>query len=543
MDNNYLWWRDGIIYQIYPRSFADGNGDGIGDLEGIIAHLDYLKDLGVDAIWLSPIYPSPDVDFGYDVADYLNIDPKFGTLETFDRLVKEAHERGIRVVLDLVLNHTSDQHPWFQESRKSRDNPYRDYYIWRDPKPNGAPPNNWGSIFGGEAWELDPTTGQMYLHIFYKEQPDVNWHNPAVRQYMLDVFRFWLNRGVDGFRLDVFNAYFKHPDLPDNPLNLKPANLLQGLASPFFIQEHRYDIDQPEMIPLLNEIRAILDSYPERYAVGETFIGGAEKAARYVGNDKLHAAFNFEFLECPWWAKAFYDSIARWERVLPADAWPNYVLNNHDRVRSATRYCRGENDERLKVAATLLLTLRGTPFMYYGEEIGMRDIKITREQVQDPIGKRLWPLFKGRDGCRSPMQWSAAPNAGFSPAGVTTWLPVHPNYRTRNVEAQSADPNSLLNYYKRLIALRKNSLALRQGMFTPVTYGTRFILAYLRQVEGETVLVALNFSERRQNLVLGHELAGRRWELLLSSKRASMVPVEGSLIPLEPNEALLLRQA
>ena len=539
MNSTYLWWRDGIIYQIYPRSFADSNGDGIGDLDGITANLDYLQDLGIDAIWLSPIYPSPDIDFGYDVSNYLDIDPRFGSLESFDRLTREAHARGLRIILDLVLNHTSDQHPWFTESRKSRDNLFRDYYFWRDPKPNGDPPNNWLSIFGGAGWEPDPTTGQLYFHMFTKEQPDVNWRNPAVRQYMLDVFKFWFDRGVDGFRLDVFNAYYKSETLADNPMKpfkLDPRNLV-----PFFRMNHVSDIDQAEMIPLLNDIRAVADSYGETYVVGETFVGEADTAVQYIGDDKLHAAFNFEYTRSPWWARAFYNAIQRWEKLLPAGAWPNYVLNNHDVTRSATRYARGEEDDRLKVAAAMLLTMRGTPFLYYGEEIGMRDIKLARDQIKDPVGRQFWPFFKGRDGCRAPMQWSSAPNAGFSPLGVDTWLPVHPDFKTRNVMGQQADPDSLLNWYKRLVGLRKTYPALRAGAFLPVTDGTNFILSYLRQTEAETLLVALNFSSRRQQLVLGRELSGRKWELLLSNKRTSMIPVEGALIPLEPNEALIFK--
>jgi alpha-glucosidase len=536
MDNNFLWWRDGIIYQIYPRSFADANNDGIGDLDGIITRLDYLKDLGIDAIWLSPINPSPDVDFGYDVSNYHDIDPKYGTLASFDRLVNEAHARGIRIILDLVLNHTSDQHPWFIESRKSRDNPYRDYYLWRDPKPNGNPPNNWLSIFGGDGWELDPATGQMYFHMFCKEQPDVNWRNPAVRKAMLDVFRFWLERGVDGFRLDVFNAYFKHPELKDNPTKLI------GLRG-FERMQHINDIDQPDMIPLLQEIRALLDSYDERYVVGETFLGGAEKAALYCGDHLLHASFNFEFLQSSWWARAFFQAIQRWEQDLSGKgAWPNYVLNNHDSSRSATRYTHNEDDNRLKVAAAMLLTMRGTPFLYYGEEIGMRDIKLAREQIQDPVGKRYWPIVKGRDGCRSPMQWNAGPNAGFTQATIDPWLPIHPDSSERNVVNQLANPDSLLIFYKSLIALRKETPALRSGMFTPITYGTRFLLAYLRQLPNETVLVALNFSSRRQRLVLGRQLANTRWKLLLSNKRTSMVDPDSDIMVLEPNEAILLKQ-
>jgi alpha-glucosidase len=539
MNNSYLWWRDGIIYQIYPRSFADSNGDGIGDLDGITAHLDYLQDLGIDAIWLSPIYPSPDIDFGYDVSNYLDVDPRFGTLESFDRLTKEVHARGLRIILDLVLNHTSDQHPWFVESRKSPDNPFRDYYLWRDPKPNGDPPNNWLSIFGGAGWEPDPTTGQLYFHMFTKEQPDVNWRNPAVRQYMVDVFKFWFNRGVDGFRLDVFNAYYKNEALADNPM--MPFNLDPKLLVPFFRMNHVNDIDQAEMIPLLNDIRAVADSYGETYIVGETFIGEAEIAVRYIGDDKLHAAFNFKYLRSSWWARAFYQAILHWEKLLPEGAWPNYVLNNHDVNRSATRYARGEDDDRLKVAAAMLLTMRGTPFLYYGEEIGMRDVNLAHDQIMDPVGRRFWPFFKGRDGCRAPMQWSAAPNAGFSPLGVETWLPVHPDFKTRNVMEQQADPDSLLNWYKRLVGARKTHPALRTGAFIPVTDGTNFILSYLRQADAETLLVALNFSSRRQQLVLGREFSGRKWELLLSNKRTSMIPVEGALIPLEPNEALILK--
>ncbi|HMN59927.1 MAG TPA: alpha-glucosidase [Anaerolinea sp.] len=541
MDKNYLWWRDGIIYQIYPRSFADSNGDGIGDLDGITARLDYLQDLGVDALWLSPIYPSPDVDFGYDISNYTDVDPKFGSLEGFDRLTNEAHKRGLRVILDLVLNHTSDQHPWFIESRKSKSNPFRDYYLWGEPKLNGDPPNNWLSVFGGAGWELDPGTGQMYFHMFYKEQPDVNWRNPQVRQYMLDVFKFWLDRGVDGFRLDVFNACLKHPDLLDNPpaaLKLRPESLL-----PFFRMQHIHDIDSPDLVPLLGEIRKILDSYGDTYVVGETFLGGPETAAGYTGSDRLHAAFNFDFLRCSWWARAFFQSIQGWDSLLGSDGWPNYVLNNHDTVRSATRFVRGEDDDRLKVAAAMLLSLRGTPFMYYGEDIGMRNISLTRDQIKDPIGRRFWPISVGRDGCRAPMQWSAAPNAGFAPPHTETWLPLHPDYQTRNVMNQQADPDSLLNWYKRLIALRKAHPALRTGSFVPLTQGTNFVLAYLRPAENEAVLVAFNFSSRRQRLVLGPEQASRSWSLLLSNRRSSMVPVESDVIPLEPYEAIFLRQS
>jgi alpha-glucosidase len=530
--NKTLWWRDGCIYQIYPRSFADSNGDGTGDLNGITARLDYLSGLGVDAIWLSPINPSPDVDFGYDVSDYNGIDPRYGTLEDFDRLVAAAHQRGIRVVLDLVLNHTSDQHAWFVQSRKSRDNPYRDWYLWADPAARGGPPNNWESVFGGKGWELDPATGQYYFHMFYKQQPDLNWRNPAVRQAMLDVFRFWLERGVDGFRLDVFNVYFKDAQLRSNPPRL-------GLRG-FDRQQHVYDVDQPEMESLLAEIRALVDTYPERYLVGETFESTPALAARYCKPGLLHATFNFKFLKCRWNASAFLRSIQEWETALDPGAWPTWVLNNHDVPRAGTRYGQGENDERLKVAAALLLTQRGTPFLYAGEEIGMRDIPIRRGQILDPIGKRYWPFFIGRDGCRSPMQWDSGPQAGFTTG--RPWLPLHQNAGARNVAAMEEEPESLLNFYKRLLRLRRDVPALRDGMFQPLNFTPYRILAYLRQDQTGAVLVAMNFGRLPHKFVLGGELSRRRWRLLLSNKRERLEQEQFFLLPLAGNEVCILKQ-
>ncbi|MEN4042771.1 MAG: alpha-glucosidase [Anaerolineaceae bacterium] len=533
MTKTRLWWRDGAIYQIYPRSFVDSNATGIGDLNGIISRLAYLQELGVEAIWLSPIYPSPDVDFGYDVSNYTAIDARFGTLADFDRLVVEAHRRGIRVVLDLVLNHTSDQHPWFTESRKSRENAFSDWYMWRDPRPGGKQPNNWQSVFGGSGWEYEPARRQYYFHMFYQQQPDLNWRNPKVRQAMLDVFQFWLERGVDGFRLDVFNVYFKHADFLDNPRKW-------GLRG-FDRQRHLYDADQPEMIPLLREVRKLLDAYQERYVVGETFLSSPQVAARYTGADMLHASFNFEFMARRWHPKPFLRSIQRWEAALSPDAWPNYVLNNHDVRRSASRYGKGEDDERLKVAAALLLTQRGTPFLYYGEEIGMRDISLARSELKDPIGRRYWPIYKGRDGCRSPMQWDDSPHAGFS-AGVP-WLPVHPNYVQRNVAAQQANPSSLYHFYRRLLALRKQVPALVEGVFLPLTYDPRLVLGYLRQTVDQTVLVGLNFSGRPISLALGAELTRSNWTLLLSNQRDELDAKASSSLRLAPNEAcILLRQ-
>jgi alpha-glucosidase len=547
---NLPWWKTGIIYQIYPRSFADSNDDGIGDLAGITARLDYLLDLGVDAIWLSPIYPSPDADFGYDISDYTGVDPKFGSLDDFDRLVQAAHVRGIHIVMDMVLNHTSDQHPWFLQSSSAKDNPYRDWYIWADPKPGGGPPNNWQSVFGGPGWEFHPDTGQYYYHMFTKEQPDVNWHNPAVRRAMLDGFRFWLERGVDGFRLDVFNVYFKDKALRSNPVRF-PLPLFS-----FFGQQHLYDMHRPEMIPLLQDLRVLLDAYSvdgrECYAVGEAFVSSPKQTASYIGADRLHAAFNFEFLgsnllipAMDWSAQRFSAAVLHWEHALGPESWPNYVLNNHDQVRSATRFRAffhdSEDDARLKVAAALLLTLRGTPFLYYGEEIGMRDIPIrSREEVLDPVGKTFWPFMKGRDGCRSPMQWDGTPGAGFTGTKVRPWLPLNPDYISRNVEAQRANPRSLYNFYRQLIAVRRSSPALLEGMYQPLTFGTRYLFAYLRATNQQTVLVALNLSGRRKRLVLGSLLAHANFRLLLSSTRDTIPPIHGGMLPLEPYEAVVI---
>lgn len=505
MKKDFLWWRDGIIYQIYPRSFADSNNDGIGDLPGITSKLDYLKDLGIDAIWLSPIYPSPDVDFGYDVADYTAIDPKFGTMQDFEKLVKEARKRDIHIILDLVLNHTSDQHPWFIESRKSKDNHYHDWYLWQDPKPDGSEPNNWAAVFGGSGWEYDPDLDQYYYHMFYPAQPDLNWRNPDVRQAMLNVFRFWLKKGVDGFRLDVFNEYFKDAEFRDNP----PAIGIRR----FDWQKHIYDTSQPEMYPLLNEIRAILDKHKDAYAVGETFLAKPEDAADYCrGNDKLHAAFNFKFTNSRWHPKRFLNALEEWYACLGEDAWPNNVLSNHDLKRAATRYCLGRADERAKIAAAMLLTIKGTPFIYYGEEIAQRDIPIHRkEDVLDPIGRTFWPLHKGRDGCRAPMQWNSDINAGFSES--KPWLPVNGDYLERNVGRQINNPDSVLNFYKQIIAIRKSEPALQRGDFKSLDPGDRFLMAYERSMGEDRLLVILNFSGRD----LSFSLPDGQWISLLDS--------------------------
>lgn len=531
----YLWWKDGVIYQIYPRSYYDTTGSGIGDIPGVIRKLDYLADLGVDAIWLSPIFPSPDVDFGYDVSDYLDIDPKFGTMADLERLLDEAHRRDLRVILDLVLNHTSEQHLWFRDACRGRGSRYRDHYIWAAPKPGRRPPNNWGSIFGGSAWTYDEASGEYYLHLFYKEQPDVNWRNPRVHDAMLDVIRFWCDKGVDGFRLDVFNLYYKHPSLPDNPRRLIPS---PPYARRFDWQEHVHDYDQPELMPLLGEIRQTLDNYPERYVVGETFPDNAEAAAHYSAPGYLHGAFNFEFTHCPWSARRFQRAIRRWEGLLGAEGWPTYVLGNHDLTRPASRYGLKGNDDRLKVAAALLLSLRGTPFIYYGDEIGMRDIPIrSKKEVLDPVGRRFWPFFKGRDGCRSPMQWTAGRNAGFS--GGRAWLPVHENYAERNVESQLKDPGSLLNLYRSLLRLRRKHAALRRGDLTILTGTPPAVLAFRRALEGQSLFIILNFSGRTQRFA-HQDLHPGNVDLLFSSHPGELWLIEGGKLVLTGNQAAIL---
>lgn len=534
---DYLWWKEGVIYQIYPRSYYDTTGNGIGDLPGIIRKLDYITDLGVDAIWLSPTFPSPEVDFGYDVSDYFDINPLFGTLKDMDRLVEQAHNRGLRVILDLVLNHTFDQHPWFQDARQNKTSEYRDHYIWAAPKPGGKRPNNWGSVFGGPAWTFDQTSGEYYLHLFYAEQPDLNWRNPRVRDAMLDIFRYWCDRGVDGFRLDVFNLCYKHPSLPDNPRRPLPT---PPFVRRFDWQQHCYDYDQPDLLPLLSEIRGILDSYPERYAVGETFPGRPEMAARYSAPGYLHAAFSFEFARCPWNPGRLKSAIERWNGLLGTAGWPTYVLGNHDLARPATRYAAGENDDRLRVAAALLLCLRGTPFIYYGDEIGMRDIPINRkDDVLDPVGRRYWPFYKGRDGCRSPMQWTDAPGAGFT-AGKP-WLPVHENSQERNVESQLQNPASLLNLYRSLLRLRREYLALRRGDLTLLTDTPRAVLAFCRESEEQTLCVVLNFSPGPQRFS-HQDLAAGELELILSSLPGEPMLVEDGELALAGNQVAIFKR-
>ncbi len=535
------WWRTGVIYQIYPRSFADSDGDGVGDLAGIIARLDHLasgpEGLGVDAIWLSPIYPSPGLDVGYDVSDYVGIDPRYGTLADFDRLVDESHRRGIKVILDLVLNHTSQAHPWFVESRASRTGPKADWYLWRDPAGrtrSGRPirPNNWRSWFGGPAWTWDETRQQFYLHTFLPEQPDVNWRQPAVRLAMLEVVRTWLERGVDGFRFDVFNAFFKHPDLPSNPRRL-------GGRQSYWWQRHIYDKDQPELIGALDEIRARVDERPGRMTVGEPFESPVELAARYFAPG--HLVFDFGLIETPWSARRFARAIARREAAFGPDRWPTVVLSNHDRSRHASRFDDGRHGEaRAKVAAVLLLTLRGTPFLYYGEEIALRDVAIPRAEIVDPPALRstFFSPWWNRDQARAPMPWGGGPKGGFSTA--RPWMRMAADPDRRNVAAQSAEPGSVLELYRRLLRLRRSSPALRGGTYTEVDIGRQDVLAYLRQTPDQTALVILGFGDRPAPLHLPTPPTDRRWGVVLSTHEPPPAPTADGRLDLRPLEALIL---
>jgi alpha-glucosidase len=494
-----------VIYHIYPRSFSDSNGDGVGDLAGITARLDYLNDgtpasLGVDAIWLSPFYPSPMKDFGYDVADYTGVDPLFGTLEDFDELVNQAHVRGIRVIVDLVPNHTSDQHPWFIESRASRQSPKRDWYVWADSKPDGQPPNNWMSSFprAGRAWTFEEPTGQWYLHSFLPEQPDLNWWSAEVRQAMDEVMRFWLDRGVDGFRIDVAHRMAKDPQLRDNPLvdvggeddpngQLRARRLAEmGLEL--------YDEDWPEVHEILRRFRRTLDSYDDRMAVGEVYLLDLRKLARYYGSgrDELHLAHNFVFVHQPWKPEAFRSVVDEYTALLPADAWPAQFLGNHDHSRVASRYDEGGNGPaRARVGAMMVLTLRGTPFVYYGEELGMSDGEIPPDRVVD---------VDGRDPERTPMQWDGSAGAGFSlPHGgrrpADPWLPMAASADRVNVALERDDPTSMLSLYRRLIWYRKRSAALRWGGYRSLSEVPESLYAFVREAPEERLLVVLNFGD------------------------------------------------
>jgi alpha-glucosidase len=550
-----------VIYHIYPRSFCDSNGDGVGDLAGVTARLDYLNDgtpssLGVDAIWLSPFYPSPMKDFGYDVSDYTGVHPLFGTLEDFDTLVTEAHARGIRVIVDLVPNHTSDQHPWFIESRSSRQSPKRDWYVWADPKPDGSPPNNWMSAFprAGRAWTFDEPTGQWYLHSFLPEQPDLNWWSPDVREAMDRVIRFWLDRGVDGFRIDVAHRMAKDPQLRDNPLVEMGDDDASGMERAIRLARKRldlYDEDWPEVHEILRRFRRTLDAYDERMAVGEVYLLDLRKLARYHGSgrDELHLAHNFVFLHQPWKPDAFRSVVDEYASLLPADAWPAQFLGNHDHSRVASRYDEGGNGPaRARVGAMMVLTLRGTPFLYYGEELGMLDGEIPPDRVVD---------VDGRDPERTPMQWDSSPGAGFSlPAregaglgaaggagarAVEPWLPVAPNADRVNVEVERNDPASMLSLYRRLIWYRKGSAALRWGSYRSLPDVPESLYAFLREAPEERLLVILNFGDEPVRWPTDPDLGPTAQVELSTNSTRHPAPVQLANLTVAPREGLILR--
>ena len=496
-----LWWQSGIVYQIYPRSFKDSSGDGVGDLAGIIEKLDYFSWLGINAIWLSPIYPSPMADFGYDIANYTDIDPVFGDLAAFDRLVAEAHARQLKVLVDFVPNHTSDEHEWFQQSRSALTSPKRDWYIWRDPAPDGGPPNNWLSNFGGSAWQWDEATGQYYLHLFHVKQPDLNWRNPAVRQAMYDVMHFWFKRGVDGFRIDVLHLPIKDAEFRDNPLNpsWKPGD-------PWSHQQVKlYTEDQPEIHEIVREMRQVSEEYPQRVLIGEIYLP-YDKLVLYYGDNLngAHLPFNFQLILLKdWTAPKIKNLVESYEAALPEGAWPNWVLGNHDNHRIASRIGR----DKARLAQMLLLTLRGTPTCYYGDEVGMQDVEVPPELAHDPEGKGS--PGHGRDPERTPMQWDSGPNAGFCPPEVAPWLPVAGDYRQYNVETQRAEPTSLLALVRKLIELRQSRAALSLGAYRSFDEVPQSCFVYLRELDGQRYLVALNFSGQEQTLTLPQLGTGR----------------------------------
>jgi alpha-glucosidase len=495
------WWRYGIFYQIYPRSFQDSNGDGVGDINGAIARLPYLKSLGIDAVWLSPIFPSPMADFGYDISDYTGIDPLFGTMADFDALLAAVHESGLKIILDLVPNHTSDQHPWFAEARSARGNPKRDWYVWRDPKPDGGPPNNWLSEFGGSAWQYDEATGQYYYHAFLAAQPDLNWRNPKVREAIYDVMRFWLRKGVDGFRVDVIWHLIKDSQFRDNPPN---PHFVEG-RPPHEKILTKYSTDQPEVHEVVAEMRRVIDEFDDRVLIGEIYLP-LHRLVAYYGNNLAGAQmpFNFALLATLWSARSIERIVADYEHALPSGAWPNWVLGNHDRPRIASRVGR----DQARVAAMLLLTLRGTPTLYYGDEIGMHQVAIAPDQVRDPFEKNVPGIGVGRDGCRTPMQWDATAHAGFSTA--STWLPLADDYVHENVVNLEADAASILSLHKALIALRKQRSQLVTGSYEPVA-AQGDILLYRRVGAGGAIIIALNLgaepvSISSSSIGFGHEI-------------------------------------
>lgn len=526
------WWQDAVIYQIYPRSFQDSSGDGIGDLVGITARLDHLVWLGVDTVWLSPIYPSPMADFGYDVSDYCGIHPLFGTLADFDRLVEAAHERELKVVLDFVPNHTSSAHPWFQDALASRGSPKRDWYIWRDPAPDGGPPNNWQSLAGGGAWEFDAASGQYYYHAFLKEQPDLDWRNPEVREAMDEVLRFWLRRGVDGFRVDVIWHLMKDPEFRDDPPNpdFRPGD------PPFRQVLPLHSCDHPDIHGVVAGMRRVLAEFEgDRLLIGEIYLP-VERLVAYYGEELggAHLPFNFHLILTRWDAPSLRGLIEGYEAALPAGGWPNWVLGNHDQPRIATRV----GPAQARVAAMLLLTLRGTPTLYYGDELGMEDVPIPAGRERDPFGMNMPGTGLGRDPERTPMLWDGTAFAGFSTA--EPWLPLSPGWEVLNVEAQRGDPASMLNYLRAVLALRREHPSLTAGSYrTLAVQGD--VLVFARAGAGERLVVALNLEPEPKVVVFGAGDAGGH--VLLSTHPDRAGEAVGRELALRPDEGVVLATA
>jgi len=537
LSNDPDWWRGAVIYQIYPRSYQDSNGDGIGDLPGITSRLDHIASLGVDAIWISPFFTSPMKDYGYDVSDYCDVDPMFGNLADFDALVARAHDLGLRVMIDLVLSHSSDQHPWFAESRQSRDNPKADWYVWADPQEDGTPPNNWLSIFGGSAWHWDARREQYYLHNFLVSQPDLNFHCPDVQNALLDVTRFWLERGVDGFRLDTINFYIHDKELRSNPAlpkDQRNANIAPSV-NPYNHQEHLYSKNQPENLDFLARFRALLDEYPAKTAVGE--VGDAQRGLELLGqytagNTGVHMCYAFEFLaKDPLTAARVAEVFDRTDEVA-ADGWACWAFSNHDVQRHVSRW--GLSDAALRLHATLIMCLRGSVCIYQGEELGLPEADISFEDLQDPYGIEFWPEFKGRDGCRTPMVWrSDNTHGGFSEA--RPWLPVSLEHAALSVAEQEANPDALLHHYRRVIALRSAHAALSHGTHDKVV-ASGSVVHFLRSAEAEDIFCAFNLGEAAAEV----SLPAGTWEQLGAD--IGTAEINGDLVKLGPWQACLARR-
>ena len=542
-----VWWRDGVIYQVYPRSFQDSDANGIGDLRGILERLDYLAGLGVDALWISPFYPSPMADFGYDVANYTDVDPLFGRLEDFDELIAAAHQRELKLILDFVPNHTSDQHPWFLASRSSKSDPKRDWYLWRDPAPDGGPPNNWQSNFGGPGWTFDATTGQFYYHSFLAQQPDLNWRNPDVRKAMYSAMRFWLDKGVDGFRMDVLWLLIKDDEFRHNP----PNPDFTGGSSAWSVLS-TYTADRPETHEIVREMRALLDSYStrpdssERILIGEIYLPIKQLVAYYgISQTEEHAPevpqrlgahmpFNFQLIQTAWQADAIATLIRDYEAELPPGAWPNWVLGNHDQKRLVSRI----GADQARIAAVLLLTLRGTPTLYYGDELGMPDARIFPADIRDPAELNQPGIGMGRDPERSPMLWNNRENAGFTAPGVRTWLPLVWDWPQFTVESQSADKRSMLCLYRCLLDLRRSRPSLHAGTITDVR-AQNGVLSYLRisDDQAERTEVHLNFTEEERTIEC------HKGRILMSSALDIPDTEVGWDLRLRGNEAIIIQLA